>query len=502
MLDQYNILRKVISNDRIVTDLEFAKQELAALTSMKEYKLDNIQFVISTLIRFVMDTYKYTNIFLCYSDSIAASKNEYFDFIIPRLDKEGSGIVNLIDDEIFKDSDNVKKFIKNTNRLYLNNFCSYEVVKSVHEKIMRRINSDIGDKSDFHYLTSVPSFTYFVCRMLEDEYKDNSSSIEKEFDKEMSDSIKKAEEDYRDDEIYIDDRNSAKYKKKSDGNGTDVKSLDEMIGLTEVKQQIKDFTAFMRLNELKRKREIETIVPSRHMIFTGNPGTAKTTVAILLAHILYENHTIARDNVDIVSRDQLVAKYVGHTAIKVREAIEKAQGGILFVDEAYSLVDGVGANSFGQEAIDTFVNYMDNKKVRETTIIIFAGYKKEMLEFCESNPGIRSRVGFIIDFPDYSTEELMEISDLQAKNQGIVLSDDFKVELEKAINQYKKEKSFGNGRFVRSVLEKSMMKQARRLCDKYGDDLSSITDEEIVTLIKDDFSLFGLKKPSDKKIGF
>lgn len=530
LLDQYNILRKVISNDRIVTDLGFAKQEIETLTSMKEYTLDNIPFIISTLIRFIMDTYKYTNIFLCYSDSIAASKNEYFDFIIPRLDKEGSGIVNLIDDEIFKDSDNVMKFIKNTNKLYLNNFCSYEVVKSVHEKIMRRINSDIGDKSDFHYLTSVPSFTYFVCKMLEDEYKDNSFSIDKEFDKEMSDSIKKAleqkkkenktkksdrdimdqtftyeedaEEDYRDDEIYLDDRNSAKYKKKSDGNGTDVKSLDEMIGLTEVKQQIKDFTAFMRLNELKRKREIETIVPSRHMIFTGNPGTAKTTVAILLAHILYENHTIVRDNVDIVSRDQLVAKYVGHTAIKVREAIERAQGGILFVDEAYSLVDGVGANSFGQEAIDTFVNYMDNKKVRETTIIIFAGYKKEMLEFCESNPGIRSRVGFIIDFPDYSTEELMEISDLQAKNQGIVLSDDFKVELEKAINQYKKEKSFGNGRFVRSVLEKSMMKQARRLCDKYGDDLSSITDEEIVTLIKDDFSLFGLKKPSDKKIGF
>ena len=530
MLDQYNILRKVISNDRIVTDLGFAKQEIATLTSMKEYTLDNIPFIISTLIRFIMDTYKYTNIFLCYSDSIAASKNEYFDFIIPRLDKEGSGIVNLIDDEIFKNSDNIMRFIKNTNRLYLNNFCSYEVVKSVHEKIMRRINSDIGDKSDFHYLTSVPSFTYFVCRMLEDEYKDNNSSIEKEFDKEMSDSIKKAleqkkkenktkksdrnimdqtftyeedaEEDYRDDEIYFDDTNSTKYKKKSDGNGTDVKSLDEMIGLTEVKQQIKDFTAFMRLNELKRKREIETIVPSRHMIFTGNPGTAKTTVAILLAHILYENHTIARNNVDIVSRDQLVAKYVGHTAIKVREAIEKAQGGILFVDEAYSLVDGVGANSFGQEAIDTFVNYMDNKKVRETTIIIFAGYKKEMLEFCESNPGIRSRVGFIIDFPDYSTEELMEISDLQAKNQGIVLSDDFKVELEKAINQYKKEKSFGNGRFVRSVLEKSMMKQARRLCDKYGDDLSSITDEEIVTLTKDDFSLFGLKKPSDKKIGF
>lgn len=530
LLDQYNILRKVVSNDRIVTDLGFAKQEIATLTSMKEYTLDNIPFIISTLIRFIMDTYKYTNIFLCYSDSIAASKNEYFDFIIPRLDKEGSGIVNLIDDEIFKDSDNVMRFIKNTNKLYLNNFCSYEVVKSVHEKIMRRINSDIGDKSDFHYLTSVPSFTYFVCKMLEDEYKDNSSSIEKEFDKEMSDSIKKAleqkkkekktkksdrdimdqtftyeedaEEDYRDDEIYFDDTNSTKYKKKSDGNGTDVKSLDEMIGLTEVKQQIKDFTAFMRLNELKRKRELETIVPSRHMIFTGNPGTAKTTVAILLAHILYENHTIARDNVDIVSRDQLVAKYVGHTAIKVREAIEKAQGGILFVDEAYSLVDGVGANSFGQEAIDTFVNYMDNKKVRETTIIIFAGYKKEMLEFCESNPGIRSRVGFIIDFPDYSTEELMEISNLQAKNQGIVLSDDFKVELEKAINQYKKEKSFGNGRFVRSVLEKSMMKQARRLCDKYGDDLSSITDEEIVTLTKDDFSLFGLKKPSDKKIGF
>ena len=125
-----------------------------------------------------------------------------------------------------------------------------------------------------------------------------------------------------------------------------------------------------------------------------------------------------------------------------------------------------------------------------------------MLEFCESNPGMRSRIGFIIDFPDYTTDELIDIAKLQAKNKGLILSNGFLDEFRKTIEVYKKEKSFGNGRFVRSILEKSMMKQARRLVDKYGDGLDSISDNILLTLRKEDFSEFGIKKTNTKKIGF
>lgn len=534
MVKRYDISRTLNNNNSLSSDFKFATQLIRGLVSMKEYNLKSMPIEVSNVIKMVMDNYKYINFIICYSDTIAASKNELFDFIIPKLSKEKSGIISMISDKPINSDNtfNLRNNIGDIISLYfqgLDDDTASKLKDSITDKIYTRLKSGTPDTSTFHYLSSIPMFTYFVCRMVDDALNNVVNDFEDdEFDKEMSTSIKKAMEkmnkekksdnimdsttnEDNDDyvpwgnDLYMDDRveEDPKYKKKSDGNGTDVNSLDEMIGLTSVKQQIKDFASFMVLDALKKKREMKTVTPSRHMIFAGNPGTAKTTVAMLLAHILYENHTIARDNVVVVGRDQLVGKYVGWTAKNVEKYIKEAQGGILFVDEAYSLVDGY-ANSFGKEAIDTFVRYMDDKLVRENTIIIFAGYKKEMLEFCESNPGIRSRIGFIIDFPDYSTEELIDIAKLQAKNKGIKLSKGFLEELKLSIEEFKKEKSFGNGRFIRSVLEKSMMKQARRLCDKYGDDITNVSDHILMTLRREDFSTFGLKKSSDgtKTIGF
>ena len=536
MISKYSISRELITNDTKATDFSFAVEQMKNLLAMKEYNINNLPRELSVIIQLITECYKYTNIILCYSDTIAASKNEFFDFIIPKLTKEGAGIINLIDKDLFSNKDAMSIFIENTILYYYKDLNRKDIVKAVIDKVFERLDSGIEDDSTFHYLSSVPMFVYFICRMVEDCLTDtnNNTDMDDKFDKEMSDSIRKAmekaqeaekkkkfsrtimdqtykhdediEDDYNDDwssSIYSDSRNENKYEKKSSGvNGTDVNSLDEMIGLDTVKQQIKDFASFMILDDIKRKRELKTTTLSKHMIFTGNPGTAKTTVAMLLGHILYENHTIARDNVLIVGRDQLVGKYVGWTAKNVEKYIKEAKGGILFVDEAYSLVDGYH-NSYGKEAIDTFVRYMDDKSIRETTIIIFAGYKKEMLDFCETNPGIRSRIGFIIDFPDYSTDELVDIAKLQAKNKGLILSKGYIEELRKSIEVFKKEKSFGNGRFVRSVLEKSMMKQAHRLCDKYKDDIVNISDNMLMTLRKEDFSIFGIKKQSESKsIGF
>lgn len=534
MLTKYDIARSVVSDNQRITDFKFSKLMISSLLSMKEYTIQSLPKELSNIITMVLENYRQCNFVLCYSDTIAYSKNEFFDFLIPKLTREHSGLYPLANIEnMFKDEDSVDAFIENTVDMYFENLTESmrnEVIDNIKDKIHTRIKSGIKDNSAFHFLSSVPMFTYFICTLatdiLNEEYNEEEDN---KFDKEMSNSIKKAmeaeakrklnnkardimEKTYSDDQsddyesdfsdFYTDDRSETKYKKKTDSNGTDVNSLDEMIGLTTVKQQIKDFASFMTLNELKKKRELEVVSLSRHMIFTGNPGTAKTTVAMLLAHILYENHTIARDNVVIVGRDQLVGKYVGWTAKNVEKYISEAKGGILFVDEAYSLVDNVGSNSYGKEAIDTFVRYMDDKQIRDTTIIIFAGYKKEMLEFCESNPGMRSRIGFIIDFPDYTTDELIDIAKLQAKNKGLILSNGFLDEFRKTIEVYKKEKSFGNGRFVRSILEKSMMKQARRLVDKYGDRLDSISDNILLTLRKEDFSEFGIKKTDTKKIGF
>lgn len=278
--------------------------------------------------------------------------------------------------------------------------------------------------------------------------------------------------------------------------------LDKMIGLKGIKEQIKDFTAFVQLVELRKNRKLPPVPISKHMVFMGNPGTAKTSVARQLGRILHAKGLLPTANLHQVARDDLVGKYVGWTAKLCRDAIDKAKGGILFIDEAYSLTANEGGNnSYGQEAVDTFVNYMDKPDVRDETIIIFAGYKEPMRHFIASNPGLKSRIGFYLDFPDYSDDELLEIAKVQAEHHKYTLSDEYLAKLLATIKKERGAKDFANGRFVRSIFEKSVIKQSRRLMK--SEDVKALSDEDFALIRGEDYSTKGMDDGKVKKqIGF
>lgn len=278
--------------------------------------------------------------------------------------------------------------------------------------------------------------------------------------------------------------------------------LEKMIGLKTIKEQIKDFTSFVQLVEIRKEKDLPPVPISKHMVFMGNPGTAKTSVARQLGRILHSKGLLPTANLHQVARDDLVGKYVGWTSKLCRDAIEKAKGGILFVDEAYSLTANEGGNnSYGQEAVDTFVNYMDKPDVRDETIIIFAGYKEPMRQFIASNPGLKSRIGFYLDFPDYSDEELLEIAKVQADHHKYKLSDEYLEKLKAMIQKERGAKDFANGRFVRGIFEKSVIKQSRRLMQ--NKDVKSLPDEAFALITGEDFSIKGMDPKEKKKpMGF
>lgn len=215
------------------------------------------------------------------------------------------------------------------------------------------------------------------------------------------------------------------------------------------------------------------------MIFAGNPGTGKTMMARTVADVLYNMNVIQTNKLVETDRSGLVAGYVGQTAIKTRGVIETALGGVLFIDEAYALAQG-GENDFGQEAIDTLVKMMDDN--RDRLVVILAGYSDDMQHFLEANAGLESRFANIIEFPDYTTDELLQIADGLYSAQGYVLSEDGKAALRYKLDIAKADKQFGNGRYVRNVFERSLNNQALRLSnvtELTREDLTIITETDI-----------------------
>ncbi|MBR2903619.1 MAG: AAA family ATPase, partial [Clostridia bacterium] len=270
-----------------------------------------------------------------------------------------------------------------------------------------------------------------------------------------------------------------KKQKSLDSNA--YKKLQKMIGLAQAKKVIDGAINYFKLQKEYKKRGIKFSRPAMHMCFTGNPGTAKTTVARLIAAILKENEILSEGRLIEVGRSQLVGEYVGTTAPKVREAFEEAKGSILFIDEAYSLLDDK-KGLYGTEAINTIVQEMENR--REDTIVIFAGYKKEMEDFLAWNPGLKSRIAFHVPFDDYTEEELFQITEHIAKERGMIISKDAKEKLLKIYAEARADKAFGNGRYARNILEKAKFHQANRLAKN---DVNFISDEEICTLKAEDF---------------
>ena len=256
--------------------------------------------------------------------------------------------------------------------------------------------------------------------------------------------------------------------------------LQAMIGLDNVKAIIDDFLRAQQAHKAYKKAGIRVKPMTRHMVFTGNPGTAKTSVARLVGTILRDNGLLPIGGLVEVGRSDLVGEYVGHTAVKVKKAFKRAKGGVLFIDEAYSLVDH-NRSSFGDEAINAIVMEMEN---REDTLVIFAGYPEPMKQFLNQNQGLRSRIGFEVHFDNYSISELVDIGRLLIHQQGFIISEEGIAELCRVISQTK-DLQDGNGRLVRSIVERAILRHGVRL---YQQGIEYASSEDIIELTEDDFT--------------
>ena len=237
--------------------------------------------------------------------------------------------------------------------------------------------------------------------------------------------------------------------------------LDSLIGLDEVKSELREVRALLEVQRMRRRYALRTESPSLHMVFSGSPGTGKTTVARIAGRLFREMGAIEKGHVVEVERADLVGEYVGHTAQRTREQIKKAQGGVLFVDEAYSLARG-GEKDFGKEAIDALVKAMEDK--RDSFVLILAGYSDEMERFLRSNPGLRSRFPFIIEFKDYTTDELVAIADLMVSEREYILTQGARSHLRSLLS--KDGVGHGNARSVRNIVERAFRIQAVRLLEQ------------------------------------
>ena len=265
--------------------------------------------------------------------------------------------------------------------------------------------------------------------------------------------------------------------------GDPYQELDDLIGLDAVKDEVRSLANFVKLQKQRQEQGLKSPKLSYHLVFTGSPGTGKTTVARIVARIykdlgiLKSGHTVETD------RSGLVAKYMGQTALKTNEVVNSALDGVLFIDEAYSLVpeDGNGQD-YGQEAISTLLKRMEDD--RDRLVVIIAGYPREMKRFIDSNPGLQSRFTRYIDFPDYTADELFRIFQMYLRKNQYTLAPDAEEVLRKKLDYTveHKDRNFGNARFVRNIFEKSIQQQANRLAGKTGlshRQLTELTTEDV-----------------------
>ncbi len=238
--------------------------------------------------------------------------------------------------------------------------------------------------------------------------------------------------------------------------------LDALIGLDHVKTEVRQLTSLLRVQRLRAEHDLPVMETSRHLVFVGNPGTGKTTVARLLSELYRSLDVVTKGHLVETDRADLVAGFVGQTAAKTQEVLVSALGGTLLIDEAYSLARG-GDNDFGREAIDTLVKFMEDH--RDDLAVVVAGYPTEMQQLIDTNPGLESRFARTLEFPDYTTDELIAIFELIAGKQEYHLDAAACGRLAEVISGEPRDRGFGNARFTRNVFEQAVSKQAVRLSD-------------------------------------
>jgi probable Rubsico expression protein CbbX len=257
----------------------------------------------------------------------------------------------------------------------------------------------------------------------------------------------------------------------------------ELVGLAPVKTRIAEIAALLLVDRMRARYGITAPQPTLHMSFTGNPGTCKTTVAMRMADLLHRLGYLRRGHLVSVTRDDLVGEYVGHTAPKTKEVIKRAMGGVLFIDEAYYLYKVENERDYGSESIEILLQVMENN--RDDLVVILAGYADRMDTFFAANPGMQSRVAHHITFPDYTVEELQQISVLMTDDLGYQFSDEAREVMGRYLEKRVGQPWFANARSVRNAVERARLRQAKRLLEGGSTpvDLKALTTIEAPDLL-------------------
>ena len=255
-----------------------------------------------------------------------------------------------------------------------------------------------------------------------------------------------------------------------------------LIGLEPVKTRIRETASLLLVERARKSMGLATETPTLHMSFSGNPGTGKTTVALKMADLLHKLGYVRKGHLVSVTRDDLVGQYIGHTAPKTKEILKKAMGGVLFIDEAYYLYRPENERDYGQEAIEILLQVMENN--RDDLVVILAGYTGKMAKFFESNPGFRSRIAHHIEFPDYSTDELVNIAETMLDSQNYYMTKESTAALKEYVKLRREQPHFANARSIRNALDRARLRHANRVFKAQkgevgADTLSKIEEEDI-----------------------
>ena len=277
-------------------------------------------------------------------------------------------------------------------------------------------------------------------------------------------------------------KQTSTYRPETTSDEPAINQLDKLIGLASVKKDVKTLANFVKIQKQRESKGLKASSASYHCVFTGNPGTGKTTVARIVANIYKELGVLREGHLVETDRSGLVAEYVGQTAVKTNKIINSAIDGVLFIDEAYTLAEG-GSSDYGSEAIATLLKRMEDD--RDHLVVIIAGYTKNMKNFIDSNPGLQSRFTRYIEFPDYSADELMQIFEMNMRKYDYHFGEGAKEQLQQVLDDAiaHKDENFGNGRFVRNIFEKVLQHQADRLASE-----SNLTTEQLSSIEKEDLA--------------